>query len=331
MSLRLSIIIPAYKVEDYIEKCIRSLEDQDILKTEYEIIVTNDGSPDHSSEIVEKLQAEFSNLILINQPNQGVSMARNNAIAIAKGKYILPIDPDDYVLPNTLGNALEQAAKSDLDVLFLGFEIFDVEGNSAWHTNYVALESQIHTGVEAYFASRGFEVRDPDRSVGMLYKKSLLQQYAIDYPKNVPYLEDGLFLAKVFVVAKSVAFNNDIFYQRTTRLGSATNSRLFFTESTILGFITAIKDLKQFASNNKLRIEQSNLVNHVVAKFVILSLSPSISTFKFKDYFKVIRMLKKSGLDTLETNGLRFLYGKHIQMYNFSKLLFPIYFRFNNK
>jgi hypothetical protein len=235
------------------------------------------------------------------------------------------------VLPNTLGNALEQAAKSDLDVLFLGFEIFDVEGNSAWHTNYVALESQIHTGVEAYFASRGFEVRDPDRSVGMLYKKSLLQQYAIDYPKNVPYLEDGLFLAKVFVVAKSVAFNNDIFYQRTTRLGSATNSRLFFTESTILGFITAIKDLKQFASNNKLRIEQSNLVNHVVAKFVILSLSPSISTFKFKDYFKVIRMLKKSGLDTLETNGLRFLYGKHIQMYNFSKLLFPIYFRFNNK
>ena len=106
---------------------------------------------------------------------------------------------------------------------------------------------------------------------------------------------------------------------------------IYFINEPRVWVLQPTKDLKQFASNNKLRIEQSNLVNHVVAKFVILSLSPSISTFKFKDYFKVIRMLKKSGLDTLETNGLRFLYGKHIQMYNFSKLLFPIYFRFNNK
>lgn len=61
--MRLSIIIPAYKVADYIEKCIRSLEEQDIPKSDYEIIVTNDGSPDNCREIVEKLQEEFSNII----------------------------------------------------------------------------------------------------------------------------------------------------------------------------------------------------------------------------------------------------------------------------
>ena len=329
--MRLSIIIPAYKVENFIEKCLRSLEDQDIPKTDYEIIVTNDGSPDRCKEIVENLQKEFSNIVLVDQENQGVSMARNNAIAIAKGKYLLPIDPDDYVLPNTFSRILNEAEILNIDVLYLGFEIFDAQNKSVWKSDYSPQGKTIFSGTDGYFTSRGYEVRDPDRSWGIIFKKELLREFEITYPKNVPYLEDGLFLAKVFVVAKSVAFNNDIFYQRTTRLGSATNSRLFFTESTILGFITAIKDLKQFASNNKLRIEQSNLVNHVVAKFVILSLSPSISTFKFKDYFKVIRMLKKSGLDTLETNGLRFLYGKHIQMYNFSKLLFPIYFRFNNK
>ena len=97
----LSIIVPAYKVEGYIERCIRSLEDQDLSKEQYEIIITNDGSPDRCKEIVESLQDEFPNIILINQENQGVSMARNNAMAIAKGKYILPIDPDDYVVPNS--------------------------------------------------------------------------------------------------------------------------------------------------------------------------------------------------------------------------------------
>ncbi|WP_309640412.1 glycosyltransferase [Flavobacterium sp.] len=329
--MRLSVIIPAYKVEGYIEKCIRSLEDQDIPKSDYEIIVTNDGSPDKSSEIVQRLQTEFSNLILINQENQGVSMARNNAMAMAKGTYILPIDPDDYVLPNTLGNALEQATKDSLEVLFLGFETFDVNEISTWQTNYSALENQIFNGVDAYFAARGFEVRDPDRSVGMLFKNSLLQQYKIDYPKNVPYLEDGLFLSKVFAVADKVGFSNSRFYQRTTRLGSATNSRLFFSESAILGFIAAIKNLKIFAGQSQLSKEQSFLVNHVVAKFIILSLSPSMSRFKFNDYFKVIKILKQSGLGKLETQGLRFLYPKHIRMYNFSKLLFPFYFRLINK
>ena len=176
----LSIIIPAYKVEDYIEKCIRSLEQQDIEKTAYEIIVTNDGSPDGCKSIIEKLQNEFSNIVLINQENQGVSMARNNAIAIAQGKYILPIDPDDYVLPNTFKHILTLAETKDLDVLYLGFEIFDANGESSWQTRYDGFVNKIYTGVEGYFTARGNDVRDPDRSVAILFKKSVLDQFEIN-------------------------------------------------------------------------------------------------------------------------------------------------------
>ena len=192
--MRLSIIIPAYKVADYIEKCIRSLEDQDIPKSDYEIIVTNDGSPDNSKEIVEKLQQEFNNIMLINQENQGVSMARNNGIAIAKGKYILPIDPDDYVVPNTFKRVLSKADQNDLDVLYLGFEIFDADEKSIWKTDYAIHDTIIYSGVEGYFEARGFEVKDPDRSWAILFKKEMLNKFDITYPKDVPYLEDGLFL-----------------------------------------------------------------------------------------------------------------------------------------
>ena len=329
--MRLSIIIPAYKVAGFIEKCLRSLEAQDIPKSDYEVIVTNDGSPDECREIVERLQKEFPNLILINQENQGVSMARNNAIAIAKGNYILPIDPDDYVLPNTFSKILNKAESLNIDVLYLGFEIFDGEQKSIWKSDYSSQGDTIYSGIEGYFVSRGYEVKDPDRSWGILFKRQLLEEYQLSYPKNVPYLEDGLFLAKVFAVAKSVAFDNEIMYQRTTRKGSATNSRLFFNEKTMQGFIYAIQDIKAFGNRQQLVKEQIQLINHVVAKFVVLSLSPSMGAFKFRDYFKVIAILRKASLAKLETDGLRFLYKKHIRMYNFSKLLFPFYFRFTNK
>src|SRR5690606_24149359 len=96
--LRLSIIIPMYNVEPYIERCLSSLQDQDIPMEEYEIICINDGSPDNSREVVIRFQRQNKNIILIDQSNQGVSKARNNGINVARGKYLLFVDPDDYII-----------------------------------------------------------------------------------------------------------------------------------------------------------------------------------------------------------------------------------------
>ena len=322
-----SIIIPMYKVADHVTRCIESLQNQDIDKNQYEIICINDGSPDNCQEVVENLQKKYSNIVLINQVNQGVSMARNNGIAIAKAKYILPIDPDDYVVPNSLGRIANLVQTNNYQVLYLGFEIFDANQKSIWKTNYTKQENKIFSGVEGYFEARGFEVKDPDRSCAIVYDKQLLNDYKIDYPKNVPYLEDVLFLAKVFTVAKSVGFDNQIFYQRTTRKGSATNSKLFFSEKAINGFILAINDIKNFAANNKLTTVQQQLVNHVIAKFFLLSITPSASSFKFKEYFKIINILKQEGINNIKTDGLRLPYAKHIKAFKFSKLFFPFYFK----
>lgn len=330
-NIQFSIIIPMFKVADYINRCIESLESQDIDKNLYEIICINDGSPDNCREIVENLQKKYSNIVLINQENQGVSMARNNGIAIAKGKYILPIDPDDYLVPNTFKRIANLVEADNYDVFYLGFEIFDVNEKSIWKTNYSKQEGETFSGVEGYFEPRGYDVKDPDRSVAILYKKQLLEDYNITYPKDVPYLEDGLFLAKVFAVATKVGFDNEIFYQRTTRIGSATNSQLFHSEKAINGFINAINDLKLFSSIIKLNKQQQYLVNHVLAKFFLLCISPSVFSFKFKQYFKTIKKLKQSGIKNIETDGLRFHYKRHISFYNFSKLFFPFYYRFINK
>lgn len=78
--IRLSLIVPVYNVEHYVERCIRSLEQQDIPREDYEIIVVDDGSQDRSISLVEQLSREFSNLVLVHKPNGGLSSARNFGI-----------------------------------------------------------------------------------------------------------------------------------------------------------------------------------------------------------------------------------------------------------
>lgn len=91
-----------YNVELYIEKCLRSCLNQNILSNEYEIIVVNDGSPDNSLTIAEGIAKDFDNIHIISQLNGGLSAARNNGLSLAKGDYIWFIDSDDWIEENCL-------------------------------------------------------------------------------------------------------------------------------------------------------------------------------------------------------------------------------------
>jgi glycosyltransferase involved in cell wall biosynthesis len=324
--MQLSIIIPVYKVEAYLEKCIRSLQHQDIPADQYEIIIVNDGSPDGCRDIVLRLQREFQNIVLIDQVNQGVSMARNNAIARASGEYILPIDPDDFVIENTFKYILNRVNRQDLDVLYLGFTILDEKGQPCWKTDYAAMGEQVFSGVEGYFAGRGSEIRDPDRSWAILYKRSLLKRFNISYPRDVPYLEDGLFLAKVFAVAVRCGFDNRPFYQRTTRPGSATHSTLFYTERALNGFIKAATDIREFRQSNSLSDEQSGLVNHVIAKFVLLPVISCVGDKNWPAFKKIKPVIVKAGFNQLELKGCRSIYQQYARHFNQSKNWFFFYY-----
>ncbi len=324
----MSIIIPVYNVEEYIEKCIVSLQDQDLSKDEYEIIIINDGSPDNSREIVLRLMELYGNIVFIEQENKGVSIARNNGISRATGTYIMPIDPDDYVLPNSLKRILEKAIVRELDVIYLGFTILDQNDKLTWSTSYKEMEGKLFSGVDAYFAVRGEEVRDPDRSWAILYRRSLLQQFAIDYPEEVPYLEDGLFLAKVFCVAERCGFDSAPFYQRTTRPGSATNSKLFYDERALNGFIMAADDIRSFRKKYNLAIEKSNLVNHVIAKFILLPVTSCVGARDWNGYKKIKQRIVEMGFTKLELKGCRGVYYTYASHFNKSKDWFFFYYRF---
>lgn len=134
--LKLSIIVPVYNVAAYLHKCVDSLIAQDIAPEEYEIILVDDGSSDGSEQIVDEYAARHNNIVVIHKVNEGVSVARNTAMAVAKGKYIQFVDADDYLLPNVLGGIVEKMDREQLDVLRFNYQFVDENGDATNPNKY---------------------------------------------------------------------------------------------------------------------------------------------------------------------------------------------------
>jgi len=318
---RLSVIIPMYNVEPFVERCLLSLERQDIPRKEYEIICINDGSPDNSKGIVSKMQKEYDNIILIDQQNQGVSRARNNGIDKASGEYLMFIDPDDYVAGKSFDRILRSVKNKEAQVSFLGFTFRKTDGTIR---NRILNEEQaglVYEGIEAYHLARGDGRTDPDRMVGVLFETAFLEKHKLRYPTEVPYLEDGEFIARILCLAERCIFDAYSFYQRTTRPGSATNSTLFYSEKATRGFLLAAISLKCFQQEHELTYKQFIFLNQPIAKFVILVVNSCIG----KSLFHRIRSIKtefaQNGLKSCNLEGCNRLYRRLGWIYNISPIL----------
>lgn len=122
----ISIIVPIYNTEKYLDQCIAS-----ILRQTYdnlEIILVNDGSTDGSGKIAEKYLALDSRIILINQEQGGAANARNNGLKISKGKFIIFVDSDDYICPDMVQYLLDHILASHAQIAVCGYGMVDEEG-----------------------------------------------------------------------------------------------------------------------------------------------------------------------------------------------------------
>ena len=127
LDLQLSIIVPVYNVEKYIRPCFESIFNQGLNDTDYEIIIVNDGTKDKSMEMITDIISQHNNIRIINQKNQGVSIARNNGIATAKGNYILMLDSDDLLIKDSLKPLLEKANQTQADIIVADYLVMTDE------------------------------------------------------------------------------------------------------------------------------------------------------------------------------------------------------------
>lgn len=215
-TLKLSIIIPIYNAEKYLNECIESLYQQDLETSQYEVILINDGSIDNSYNIAEQWANRHANIRLFSQDNQGQSVARNKGLDVAKGKYIMFVDSDDKLFPNVIGKILNLAEKNDLEVCAYRIKYFDEYG-------------QMHSGsIQPFPSYKIFDGRfavTHGADIGAvwlnLYSREMLEKNHLRFLHGI-YHQDVDFNLRMFAYVDRIMFTDIVAYNYRYVAGSST-------------------------------------------------------------------------------------------------------------
>ena len=229
--IKLSVIIPVYNAEKYIVECFDSIYNQNLNNDEFEVIIVNDGSKDHSQQVIENYLQNTSNAILINQQNQGVSQTRNNGLSVAKGEYVIFIDSDDFLIPNYLDKLLKIAIDNSLDIL--KGNLIEVDDNHLKDRDFVhSLENkEIVPGIIKSGSDAFVEDYDPNASYIYLnlYRRLFLQSNNLLFVK-IPFAEDVIFSVHSLLKADKFMVVPTIFYvyrrNDTSAMGTMNSTKL---------------------------------------------------------------------------------------------------------
>ena len=215
MSALVSVIIPVYNLENYIENCLNSITNQTY--SNIEIICIDDGSTDSSAEKIKQLSELDNRIRYFYQQNAGVSAARNDGLQKAQGDYITFVDGDDYLHPQAVELWVECAVKNNANVVFADYiETKDTKCPS----------QKIHTPTHQKISFQNAKIERPDllKPVwGKLIKSSLLSE--IKFVSEFSVGEDTNYIVKTVSNASDMYYINSKFYYYYIREGSATNSK----------------------------------------------------------------------------------------------------------
>lgn len=250
-----SIIIPIYKVENYLKKCIES-----IIKQTYDdldIILVDDGSPDKCGEIADYFSLIDNRITVIHQQNQGVSSARNAGLSIAKGKYVVFVDADDYVSDNYISDLVKAFDEhSDIQLSIVNYAVNSIPNIRETTGKY----SQIETAIRL-FKRQSF--------MGYLFNKmfllSIIKENDISFTEDAHWCEDSLFCSKYVLQIENAYYNQIIGYNYCIREDSATNLKYNEKHISVLNTYKQIITLMRQLENPELNtLIETNYVIHCI-------------------------------------------------------------------
>lgn len=287
-----SIVIPIYNVENYLDECLTSVVNQTYRPLE--VILVDDGSVDGSAEIARRYVREYSFFSLFAEENEGLSVARNTGIEHATGKYIYFLDSDDYLEVNAIELLVKEAREKNADVVkFQAYGFKDgqdeVEQNAyAYRGNY----SGSYTGQD--FLREQAKTEDATKSSCCLIflERALLEKHNLRFPEGILH-EDNLFHFQVLFYAQSVVVLKKCLYYRRYRTGSITQSdnNLRQRFAGYMECLLGIDDLieKEISSYAMFSPYAENLLHG--AKTCYLASTTAALSEKEKEYFRVGRKM----------------------------------------
>lgn len=264
----ISVIVPCYNLWDYIDRCIDSLRTQTFKEVEF--IFVNDGSTDGTLTKLMTFKEDDSRVIVINKSNAGVSMARNDALKIARGEYVLFLDGDDFLDSNTCEGIHALVKSNELDLLIFNYNMYQ-NGKISRSYNH-----GIPEGV--YCLSEFLKVVKCLPVSYKLYKRDIIIKHHVYFNSDIKYGEVFAFFLNYLCYCDKIGVSNCTFYNYTVRKGSTIHSLNYENEINILKTIIQIDNYAGKLENGiKNRISYHKAVfqllkSLILAKYISLGL-----------------------------------------------------------
>ncbi len=323
MSCLVSIIIPVYNTEAFIEQCLQSCLSQNIKSSNYEIIIIDDGSTDNSSKIIKTYADKYSNIISISKVNEGVSIARNRGISIAKGKYITFVDSDDRISPNSLNQIISEINDRQNEVLILNSILFKDEQRLKEVYNFPPhVSGKNYSGIEIF--KQGY-LRGS--VCGVIFQREFLIKNSLNFSEQMKNGEDSLFMSQIFAFSSSISHLNMDFYLVTLREGSASRS---WNYKRIKELLQGIFLIEEYISQTHFSKDQLAIFGIKAYEIISNSIYHFSKLANFRKFSELRSIIKTSPLYPIKTYGATHFRFK-IKLLNFSITLFFISFLIRNK
>lgn len=220
---KISVIIPVYNVESYLQKCLNSVVNQTIGLENLEVIIVNDGSTDNSVEILEHYQIKYPSLIVLHQSNKGQAAARNEGLRIATGEYIAFLDSDDY-LPLDAYEKLYNAADSGSMDIVSGIISYQHQGKDSIHGSKIFNIRQNEQIVNIKLDREYWDLLRYGMVCYRIFKLDLITKHKLRFPEGLIY-EDFSFNMIANLISDKVKIIDSLVYYYVQRDGSTMRSK----------------------------------------------------------------------------------------------------------
>lgn len=296
-NIDLSIIIPVYNTEKYIEECLESIMNINI--TNFEVIIIDDGSTDSSASIIEKYSESFENIYYRYQENMGQGSARNYGVSISKGKYIYFMDSDDIICSSKFTEVFNKLYSSDLDAVFFDGKSFldtvnNEERNNFQNFNYIRSKEygDFETGEKLFielFSNRDFLISP------CLYivRRDIYTINNLKFPVGMKH-EDEVFTMKLFFFVRKCRHINEILFLRRVRQNSTMTTVNY--SNTFVNHVKVLMYLDSFYSDfNFIEQKSKEFFSKKMRNIYILGLKlyREVDSKKLQCYYETLTEIGK--------------------------------------
>lgn len=300
--MQLSIIVPIYNVENYLDECILSLFNQGLENTDFEVILIDDGSSDSSLKIANKWANIHENIKVRHQENQGQAIARNVGLEIAEGEYLMFVDSDDFLYKNTLLAPLKCISENNCDCIHFGMGIEQEHGTVLYKHIKGPKFGQTYSGE---FVALNFDMFGS--MCPYIFKSNLFKSNHLRFKSGFAH-EDSELCFRLFPLIKKMYFHESIVYNyrfnhnSTDRSNDIKSIRRKYNSDLLIA-----AELKELIHNGNIssilkKRYQKILNSLVVSHYLSYLKNPKLFDTKYSYY----SLIKNLGLFPLKGRSMSF-------------------------